>query len=143
MLTRRASGGERDALAGGPPSAPSVRSTAKSESAAYDSRMAEATFDQLLEWLQDHDGQSVYLEVGTEAADTEHPADAFPVAMHVTIEGIQPATNVDLPERMAVMVRLGGGDRNRLYLEQERITRILIHGGVKIWYLGRFYVGLS
>jgi hypothetical protein len=34
------------------------------------------------------------------------------------------------------------GDRNRLYLEPHRITKIPIHGSVKIWFLERFYVGL-
>jgi hypothetical protein len=44
---------------------------------------------------------------------------------------------------MAVMVRLGG-ERNRLYLERERITRIEPHlDAWKIWFLDRFYVGLS
>jgi hypothetical protein len=78
-------------------------------------------------WLQEHEGHSVYLEVGTDAPDTEDHADAFPVAMHVTIEGIQPATNVDVRDRMAVMVRLGG-EGSRLYLEPGRVTKILIHG---------------
>jgi hypothetical protein len=32
------------------------------------------------------------------------------------------------------MVRLDGDDRNRLYLEPDRITKSLIHGGVKIWF---------
>ena len=105
--------------------------------------MSEATFDDLLQWLQEREGESVYLEVGTDAPDAEHLADAFPVAMHVTIEGIQPATNLDLPDRMAVVVKLGGGERNRLYLEPERITKIVIHGAAKIWYLGKFYVALS
>jgi hypothetical protein len=63
--------------------------------------------------------------------------------MHVTLNGIQSATNVDRPNCMAVVVRLDGDDRNRLYLEPARITKILIHGGVKIWFLDRFYVGLS
>jgi hypothetical protein len=91
--------------------------------------MAESTFDELLEWLQKHDGRSVYLEIGTDATDTTQPADAFPVAMHLTLNGIQSATNLDRPDRMAVMVRLDGDDRNRLYLEPDRITKILIHGG--------------
>jgi hypothetical protein len=110
---------------------------------AYARDMAQSTFDELLQWLQEHDGRSVYLEVGTDAPDTAQPADAFPVAMHVTLNGIQSATNLDRPDRMAVMVRLDGGDQNRLYLEPDRITKILIHGGVKIWFLERFYVGLS
>lgn len=89
--------------------------------------MAESTFDERLEWLQEHNGRSVYLEVGTDAPDTTERADAFPVAMHVTLNGIQPATNLDRANRMAVMVRLHDEDRNRLYLEPDRITRILIH----------------
>ena len=105
--------------------------------------MTESTFDELLQWLEEHDGRSVYLEVGTDARHTAQPANAFPVAMHVTLNGIQSATNLDRPDRMAIMVRLDGGDQNRLYLEPDRITKILIHGGVKIWFLERFYVGLS
>lgn len=105
--------------------------------------MGEATFDELLQWIQDREGRSVYLEVGTDAPDNEYATSALPLAMHVTVEGIQPATNLEVPDRMAVMVKLGHGNRNRLYLEPERITKILIHGGVKIWYLGKFYVGLS
>ena len=67
----------------------------------------------------------------------------LPVAMHVRLNGIESATNLDRPDRMAIMVRLDDDDRNRLYLEPDRITKILIHGGVKIWFLERFYVGLS
>lgn len=85
----------------------------------------------------------MYLEVGTDASDIAEPADAFPVAMHVTLSGIQSATNVDRLDRMAVMVRLDGDGRNRLYFEPDRITKIVIHGGVKIWFLGRFYIALS
>jgi hypothetical protein len=85
----------------------------------------------------------VRIPVGPSAPDVEQPADAFAVAMHVTITGIQPATNLDLPDRMAVMLQLGGGERNRLYLERERITKIVIHGGLTIWFPGRFYIGLS
>jgi hypothetical protein len=55
----------------------------------------------------------------------------------------QSATNIDRPDEMAVTVQLGEGEKNRLYLGPERITKILIHGGVKIWFLERFYVGLS
>lgn len=103
----------------------------------------EATFDQLLEWLQSRSGKRVYLEVGTTATDTEMEAEAFPVALWVTIEGIESATNIDLPDRMGVMVRLGE-ERNRLHLEPERITRIERHiDAWKVWYLDRFYVGLS
>jgi hypothetical protein len=105
--------------------------------------MAESTSDELLEWLQEHNGRSVYLEVGTDAPDTMQPASAFPVAMHVTLNGMQSATNLDRPDHMAVMVRLDGDDRNRLYLEPDRITKILIHGGVKVWFLERFYIALS
>jgi hypothetical protein len=85
----------------------------------------------------------VYLEIGTDAPDTADTAGAFPVAIHVTLNGIQAATNLDRPDHMAVLVRLDDDDRNRLYLEPDRITKILIHGGVKIWFLDRFYVGLS
>lgn len=67
----------------------------------------------------------MYLEVGTDAPDTAQLADALPVAMHVTLSGIQSATSVDRPGRMAVMVRFDGGGQNRLYLEPDRITKIL------------------
>jgi len=49
--------------------------------------------------------------------------------MRVTLNGIQSATNLDRPDRMAVIVRLDGDDRNCLYLEPDRITKILTHGG--------------
>lgn len=105
--------------------------------------MAEATFDEFLEWLQERVGSRVYLEVGTKAPDLEFQADAFPVALHVVIKGIQPATNTDRPEKMSVMVDLEG-EGNRLYLEPDRITEINIHGpAVKLRYLDRFYVALS
>jgi hypothetical protein len=47
--------------------------------------MSEATFDELLQWLEEHEGRSVYLEVGTDALDTAQVADVLPVAMHVTL----------------------------------------------------------
>ena len=96
------------------------------------------------ERLQAQKGKSVYLEVGTKAPDLEESADAFTVAMHVTIEGIEPATNRDVPENLAVMVQLSGGRHNRIYLEPSRISRIVIHGGaVKVWFFDRYYVALS
>jgi hypothetical protein len=105
--------------------------------------MANGTFDELLQWLQNHDGQSVNMEIGADDPHAGQPVNAVSVAMHVAIEGIQSATNLDLPGRMAVVVQLGGGERNRLYLEQERILKILIHDGVKIWFVSGFYIGLS
>jgi hypothetical protein len=63
----------------------------------------------------------VYLEVGTDAPDTTQLADAFPVAMHVKLNGIKSATNLDRPDRNAVMVRLDDDDRNRLYLVEARV----------------------
>jgi hypothetical protein len=45
---------------------------------------------------------------------------------------------------MVVMVRLDG-DRNRLYLDEQRISRIEAGAGRtwKVWILDRFYLGLS
>src|SRR4051812_12018040 len=101
-------------------------------------------FDELLQWLQDRDGESVYLELGTQAPDTEHGADAPGLALHVMLEGIHPATNEDLPDQMAVMVKLGSGERNRLYLEPSRITEIRIASDTaKVVVLGSFYVGFA
>lgn len=105
--------------------------------------MSTAAFDELLQWLQDHDGHEVYMEIGTPSGP-KHPTDAIALATHVTLRGFRSATNVEYPDPMAVMVSLTN-ERDRLYLEPDRIERIAIHptAGVKIWFDGGFYVAMS
>jgi hypothetical protein len=81
--------------------------------------LPDASFDEFLEWVSAREGKSVYLEVGTSDPDSELPADAFPVAMHVTLGPIEPAHDTD-QDRMTAMIRLAGGDRDRLYFDPKR-----------------------
>ena len=63
--------------------------------------------------------------------------------MHVTVEDIRSGDDMHR-DRMVLSVKLGGGERNRLFFDPERVTRVEIHGGAaRAWIHGAFYVALS
>lgn len=105
--------------------------------------MGDATFNDLFDWLADREGERVYVEVGTTDPESEHSADAYLLALHAQLGRIEDATDMDRG-RDVVLVRLLGGERDRLYFDPKRITRVQLHGGAaKVWFHDAFYVGLS
>lgn len=107
--------------------------------------MAEATFTDLIDWLSDHNGKSVSVEVGTDDpdADPSRPTDTIPLRFRSTLGAVENAENEDYG-RKAVLIRLHGGtDSGRVYFDPAWITRIQIHSAVKVWFHGAFYIALA
>lgn len=105
--------------------------------------VADVTFNDLFDWLADREGERVYVEVGTTDPESKQPADAYLLALHTQLGRIETATDMDRG-RDVVLVRLFGGERDRLYFDPQRITRVEIHGGAaKVWFHDAFYVALS
>jgi cell division GTPase FtsZ len=102
--------------------------------------VADATFDGLLDWIQRQVGRRVTMEVG---AYSDDGVDTVVVTLLVAIIGIEPATNRDAPDSMAVLVRLGG-ERSGLYLEHGRVSRVVVRqGAAKVWLSDGVYVALA
>jgi hypothetical protein len=69
--------------------------------------MAEMSCDNAIEWLSGKGGESVYVEIDAVTA---------PLAMHVTLSGIESASETD-KDRLMVLIRLPELQRSRFYLD--------------------------
>lgn len=118
----------------------------------------DLTFANLIDFLADHEGDDVYLEIGTpDFASIEQPADAFILKNHdYTLGPVEDAEDHNPGgERKAVLLRLyqrgfGPGhdeDRvgTRLFINPAQVSRI--EGdrvrAVKVWLNESVYVSLS
>lgn len=106
--------------------------------------MAEMSFDDAVEWLSKKEGQSVYVEIGTKDPTVEIDAVTAPLAMHVTLGGIESASETD-KDRLMVLIRLPEINRSRFYLDPATVTKV--EGGpgspFRLWFHDAFYVGFS
>lgn len=121
----------------------------------------ELTFTNLLDFLADHEGQKVYVEIGTRDQESrETDTDEFVVKIHGHRLGVvQDATDPDVGgERKAVMVRLLPLDAptltpedekkeagTRLFFNPRRITEIQgdPSRALKIWRDDGVYIGIN
>lgn len=104
--------------------------------------MADAAYEDLFDWLQEHEGEQVAMEVGTRDPDSDDPGDAIVLVQHVTLGAVQPASDEGV-DRLVTMVRLASGERDRLYFDKARVTRVQKHlGVVKVTFHDRFYISL-
>lgn len=105
--------------------------------------MAEMSFDDAIEWLSGKEGESVYVEVGTKDPTVEIDAVTAPVAMHVTLGGVESASETD-KDRLMVLIRLPELQRSRFYLDPAAVTRVEgAPGTFRLWFHDAFYVGFS
>jgi hypothetical protein len=105
--------------------------------------MAGATFTEVVDWLIDHAGEPVYVEVGMIDPAGQQLDNAIVVTMHPTLGEVENATDIDR-ERNAVVVRLVGGERDRIYIDPARVTRVEGGGGVlKVWIHDASYIAFS
>lgn len=104
--------------------------------------MAEAAFDEALDWLAARAGKEVYVEVGIRDP-TLKDADFYPLAMHVTLGKVGLGEDTG-HERGLAWLPFSGGDRNRFYLDPARVTHVQIHGpGLRITFHDSIYIGFS
>lgn len=121
----------------------------------------ELTFTNLLDFLSDHEGRKVYVEIGTRDQESrEAYTDEFVAKIHGHRLGVvQDATDPDVGgERKAVMVRLLPLDAptltpddekkeagTRLFFNPRRITEIQgdPSSALKIWRDDGVYIGIN
>ena len=104
--------------------------------------MAELTFDDAIEWLSGKEGKSVYVEVGTKDPTIEADAVTAPLAMHVTLGSVEPASETD-KNRLMVVIALPELKYSRIYLDPAAVTKVAGPPGIRLWFHGSFYVGFS
>jgi len=76
--------------------------------------MADMSFDDAVEWLSSQEGKSVAVEIGTKDPTTDIDAMTIPLVMHVTLGGIESASEVD-KDRLMVLIQLPDMQRSRFY----------------------------
>ncbi len=100
------------------------------------------TFDDVMDWLTEREGQEVYVEVGVEDPTLDNN-DYFPVAMHVTLGKVGLGEDAG-HQRGLAWLPFSGGDRNRIYFDPARVTDITInHAGLKLTFHDSIYVAMS
>ncbi len=106
-------------------------------------RVAGTTFNELFDFLVDHQGARVYIEVGLPDPESHIPAEARPIGMHdIEIGRIEDAVDPDL-DRGVVRVPLLIGTESRLYIDEGRISRIQVdRDAAKVWFHDAFYIAI-
>jgi hypothetical protein len=102
------------------------------------------SFDNAVEWLSSKEGKCVAVEIGTKDPTVDIDAMMIPLVMHVTLGGIESASEVD-KDRLMVLIQLPDMQRSRFYLDPATVTKV--EGGpglVRLWFHDdAFYVGFS
>ena len=70
---------------------------AKSRDLCCAAAMADATFENLCDWLSDHKGEEVHVEFGTSGPDATDPAQAIAAVFVTTLGGLEPASDTGHP----------------------------------------------
>lgn len=104
--------------------------------------MAEMSFDDAIEWLSSREGKSVYVEVGTKDPTFELDSVTAPLAMHVTLGRVEPASETD-KDRLMVVIALPELQHSRIYLDPAAVTKVAGPPGMGLWFHDAFYVGFS
>lgn len=101
------------------------------------------TFDEAVEWLSSKEGESVAIEIGTEDPTADIEAMTIPLVMHVTLGGVESASETD-KNRLMVLIRIRDKTRSRFYLDPVTVTKIDGSPGTfRLWFHDRFYLGFS
>lgn len=96
--------------------------------------MAEMSFDDAIEWLSGKAGESVYVEIGTKDPTVEIDAVTAPLAMHVTLAGIESASETS-KDRLMVLIRLPELTESRFYLDPASVTKVEgVPGTFRLWF---------
>lgn len=105
--------------------------------------MADMSTDDAVEWLSSQEGKSVAVEIGTKDPTTDLDAMTILLVMHVTLGGIESASEVD-KDRLMVLIQLPDMQRSRFYLDPTTVTKVEgVPGTFRLWFHDAFYVGFS
>lgn len=105
--------------------------------------MPDMSFDEAVEWLSAKAGESVAVEIGSKDPTTDIDAMNIPLVMHVTLGGIESASETD-KDRLMVLIRLPELQRSRFYLNPATVTKVEgVPGTFRLWFHDAFYVGFS
>jgi hypothetical protein len=100
------------------------------------------TLDDVLDWLNSREGESAYVEIGIKDP-TLDDHDFYPLTMHVTLGKFDLGSD-EGHDRGLVYLPFGGGDRNRIYLDPARATKIVVRDdAIKITFHDSIYVAMS
>lgn len=106
----------------------------------------DLTFADVVDFLADHKGKKVYIEIGTRDLEAERSGDAFVLKLHnLTFGEVEDAYD-EIRERKAPMVMLGNGeDGSRMFINPRQVTKIEgdPHRGLKVWLDDAFYIALA
>jgi hypothetical protein len=105
--------------------------------------MSGMSFDDVVEWLSSKAGKSVAVEIGSNDPTADLDAMTIPLVMHVTLDGIESASETD-KDRLMVLIRLPELNRSRIYLDPSTVTRIEgSSGAFRLWFHDAFYLAFS
>jgi hypothetical protein len=101
------------------------------------------SFDDAVAWLSNKEGESVAVEIGSKDPTTDIDAMTIPLVMHVTLGGIESASEID-KDRLMVLIRLPDMQQSRFYLDPATVTKVEgVPGTFRLWFHDVFYVGFS
>jgi hypothetical protein len=98
-------------------------------------------FSDVVDWIAEREGKSVYIEVGMNDPTLEN-AKFYPIAIHATLEAPNIGEDTGHGGRGLVYVKLKDGERNRLYIDQARVTDITIQpDALRVIFHDALYLG--
>jgi hypothetical protein len=118
----------------------------------------EQTFSNLVDYLSDHEGKNVYVEIGTHDHEGPENADLFILKLHgYRLGKVQDVKDYSSQERRGVMVWLEPRDSEplgedeeredstRFFITPQRVTKIQGDParGVKVWLDDAVYLSIS
>lgn len=104
--------------------------------------MSKHEYSDVINWLADREGVTVYMEFGGPNPELNPETDQrYPLAIHTKLGKIDIGVNADHDNRGIVYLRLPElGDRSRIYIDKEWVSRVEIDGTVlRVWFTDDSY----
>lgn len=100
------------------------------------------TYAEVIDWLSDHEGETVFMEVGLRDP-TKDATDIIVVMAHdVTLGKAQIGENLDHEGRGITYLPFAGHERNRIFIDPAHVSTMRGGGpGIKVWFHDSTYVG--
>jgi hypothetical protein len=95
--------------------------------------MPDAAFQEVFDWLADHKGKRVWIEIGQKDPQAEQQADFAALGLHATL-GVVRTVKDTTHARRALRVVIGDDEESGIEIDEARFERAKIHGGaLKVW----------